>query len=720
MSYNVFSNYQRSQQENDANTDSPPSVFDLQFSNPIRRIGRRNRPKPSENAAPQFASNASEFQTHPVNPGAGSSFLNQLVRNSSQKNLNYDQRNSSQKNVNYDPSINTPDKLGSLLNQDILATRKKYPFLVSHDKENVVPTDTEFKKPEQRKNVFVPNKAINDKVDAITYALKTTNLNSGAERNNGLYPNRCFQTQDKQSEWKSPVLEDFNPDKPICEEVVPPSHKENHPSTLNKPLDLSPTEKNENPDSSQDSTCFETAIMSSSKLNFDSPLDLSSHSTQNISKDMSGTLIKAPPFSDMAQNNSELQPNPYPPSQEDVFLKPLPVANSLQSQSLPHLQPMEHHKVQQQQPISTHLQPSCQPQASQKKEEALLFKQPMSIPSNKQYTSSTPKDTVKQTPLSEPVIKPNVSARPAPILKKPQVENSQDLIMVNTTQYQVLGLLGKGGSSNVYIVREVGETEFKPLALKVVNLSTITDQSIADGYLNEVKLLAKLQGCPCVITMHDYEYETKSKYLYVLMEQGESDLHTYMKNINKMATMPNTIILIIKHWYEMLLAVKEIHSEGIIHSDLKPANFLFVGGVLKIIDFGIASSLQEDMTSVYKDTAAGTLNYMSPEAIKQHGNGSDNNTYRITYKSDVWSLGCILFTMIYGRTPYSHITNQWAKIQAICDNKFKIEFKTKLSNDVSVPPTLLQSMELCLQKDSKARPTVADLLEIIDSRINSF
>ena len=53
----------------------------------------------------------------------------------------------------------------------------------------------------------------------------------------------------------------------------------------------------------------------------------------------------------------------------------------------------------------------------------------------------------------------------------------------------------------------------------------------------------------------------------------------------------------------------------IIHSDLKPANFLLVAGRLKLIDFGIASSVQSDMTSVMKDTQMGTFNFMSPEAI---------------------------------------------------------------------------------------------------------
>jgi serine/threonine-protein kinase TTK/MPS1 len=74
----------------------------------------------------------------------------------------------------------------------------------------------------------------------------------------------------------------------------------------------------------------------------------------------------------------------------------------------------------------------------------------------------------------------------------------------------------------------------------------------------------------------------------------------------------------------MLEAVHAIHQQKIVHSDLKPANFILVQGALKLIDFGIAKAIPNDTTNIQRDIQIGTLNYMSPEAIKdsqagQHG-----------------------------------------------------------------------------------------------------
>lgn len=66
--------------------------------------------------------------------------------------------------------------------------------------------------------------------------------------------------------------------------------------------------------------------------------------------------------------------------------------------------------------------------------------------------------------------------------------------------------------------------------------------------------------------------------------------------------------------YTILFQLAALIS-GIVHSDLKPANFLLVGGNLKLIDFGIASAIPSNKTSVVKDNQMGTLSYMPPEAL---------------------------------------------------------------------------------------------------------
>ena len=127
-------------------------------------------------------------------------------------------------------------------------------------------------------------------------------------------------------------------------------------------------------------------------------------------------------------------------------------------------------------------------------------------------------------------------------------------------------------------------------------------------------------------------------------------------------------------WQQMLSAVHCIHEERIIHSDLKPANFLFVRGALKLIDFGIAKAIvNDDTTNIYRENHIGTLNYMSPEAILDTGSGQDGPRMRIGRASDVWSLGCILYEMVYGKTPFYKL-HFIQKLQAIVNPSHKIHF----------------------------------------------
>lgn len=102
------------------------------------------------------------------------------------------------------------------------------------------------------------------------------------------------------------------------------------------------------------------------------------------------------------------------------------------------------------------------------------------------------------------------------------------------------------------------------------------------------------------------------------MEKGESDLRKILQTYN--SSLP--LYTLMSYWHQMLESVAYIHKKDIIHSDLKPENFLMVRGRLKLIDFGISSKMAVDATSIIKHSQVGTFNYISPEALMDTSTGN--------------------------------------------------------------------------------------------------
>jgi serine/threonine protein kinase len=110
---------------------------------------------------------------------------------------------------------------------------------------------------------------------------------------------------------------------------------------------------------------------------------------------------------------------------------------------------------------------------------------------------------------------------------------------------------------------------------------------------------------------------------------------------------------------QMLDALSYVHGQGLVHRDIKPANiFITRGGIVKLMDFGIAKrlggSLDYDPTVIHQ--TMGTTMYMSPEQIK--------STKDVTYLSDLYSLGVVLWEMVTGRKPYDNKTSSSHEIQS--------------------------------------------------------
>ena len=162
----------------------------------------------------------------------------------------------------------------------------------------------------------------------------------------------------------------------------------------------------------------------------------------------------------------------------------------------------------------------------------------------------------------------------------------------------------------------------------------------------------------------------------------------------------------------MLQAVAVVHSENVVHSDLKPANFLIVSGTLKLIDFGIASSVSDNKTHVTKNNLMGTFNFMSPESISnQTSCGSETPSVKISFKSDVWSLGCILYNLVYKKLPFAAIKNPIMKLQAIIDPEHVIDFPNDPESLQDHDLQVVDVLKKCLQRDPLKRASIEELLE---------
>ncbi|KNC99197.1 TTK protein kinase [Spizellomyces punctatus DAOM BR117] len=278
-----------------------------------------------------------------------------------------------------------------------------------------------------------------------------------------------------------------------------------------------------------------------------------------------------------------------------------------------------------------------------------------------------------------------------------QAAKDKTSIMVNGVLYKKLGLIGRGGSSKVYkIMSEDG----KLFAMKKVKLKGQEDSAI-EGYLNEIALLKRLDGNERIIRLVNAEINEEQGYLLMVLEYGEIDLAHVLQ---KEQGVPLSLNFIRMYWEQMLRAVHAIHEENIIHSDLKPANFLLVGGALKLIDFGIAKSIPNDTTNIQRDHQTGTINYMAPEAIAfVEMSGSKRQYLKLGRSSDVWSLGCILYQLVYGRPPFAHLPVM-KKLQCIVDPSYTIEYGPIEDS------SLLEAIQSCLQRDPRKRMTIPELL----------
>ncbi|KAI7860946.1 kinase-like domain-containing protein [Circinella umbellata] len=326
---------------------------------------------------------------------------------------------------------------------------------------------------------------------------------------------------------------------------------------------------------------------------------------------------------------------------------------------------------------------------------------------------TTPKPSVSiaspaPSTLPRALVKTSPSSPPSSSTK---TESPWEIIIFRKKEFYQVHLIKTGGSSRVYkvICKETGNI----FALKDIQMSRM-EASKFESYVDEVILLQQLQGNNCVVKLEDYEVEHKKYRLRMLFEYGEIDLASYIHR-NKLN------IYDIRHfWRKMVEATKLLHERKIVHSDLKPGNFVLVRGNVKIIDFGIAKALTDGTVNIKRETIYGTPNYLAPEALCDIFDGLETNDddyiddeyedyRRVLYKlgppADIWALGIILYQMVYGITPFQKHPKKEEAIR-----KASVKYHPTSRNNEAVPPELESAIEWCLEKDPKNRPSADSLL----------
>src|SRR5271165_213930 len=250
--------------------------------------------------------------------------------------------------------------------------------------------------------------------------------------------------------------------------------------------------------------------------------------------------------------------------------------------------------------------------------------------------------------------------------------------------YEILGVLGRGGMGQVYKVRNTISDRIE--AMKVILPDLAGRQDLADRFLREIKLLAGLNH-PNIAALRTAQ--TVDNQLVMIMEYVEGTTVAAL-----LAKGPLPVADAVNYIDQVLAALSYAHQNNIIHRDIKPSNMMVTPeGVVKLMDFGIARSGDSSALTGTGETV-GSLYYMPPEQVK--GQPTDA-------RSDIYSTGASLYEMVTGERPFkadSSYSLMAAQVQQ--PPRPPIEIRADL------PAALNEIILLAMAKDSGLRFQTAD------------
>jgi serine/threonine protein kinase len=206
-----------------------------------------------------------------------------------------------------------------------------------------------------------------------------------------------------------------------------------------------------------------------------------------------------------------------------------------------------------------------------------------------------------------------------------------------TGRYDVEREIGKGGNARIFLARD---STGRAVALKILHPELLVSVA-ADRFLREIRLASLLEHPHIARLLDSGERDWLVYYVMSYIEGASLREHL---DANRQLSVNETLRIAC----DLLDALAHAHGRGIIHRDVKPANVVLSAEGAVLLDFGIARAVAVSGTDqlTRSGIAVGTSTYMSPEQITA--------TTDIDYRSDLYSVGCLLYECLAGEPPFYH------------------------------------------------------------------
>lgn len=277
---------------------------------------------------------------------------------------------------------------------------------------------------------------------------------------------------------------------------------------------------------------------------------------------------------------------------------------------------------------------------------------------------------------------------------------------VSIGPYKIVRQLGEGGMGVVF--EAVHEAIERRVAIKTLRSEYAKNREVVTRFFNEARAVNRIEHAS-LVQVSDYG-QTDDGTVYLVMEylRGET-LRSRLERLHGRGERLAIERIALFGW-QTAAALAAAHAKSIVHRDLKPDNLMLVtdpsvpgGERIKILDFGIAKLLQASQIVTVQPRVMGTPRYMSPEQCKGRGT--------LDGRSDVYSLGILLFEMLAGQSPFTSDSIEGFLAQHLFQDPPRLAPLAPF-----IPPALVELVESMIRKEPDARPSMAFVADELSRR----